>query len=222
MASINGISVKSVQKFLGHEGEPLFQGNLYLNGKKIGFWSQDSHGGPDNFMLDEGWKQEKLLDDVVKAMNSEKAFQGGTDENPFVMEYGLEFLMADLLVLVNDEKEYKKAVKNGYTGIMVATDGYHETVWQLPAAYTSLSDEALLAKMNSALKEVKVSFFPEDKFTKHSVKVYRSLKDFVVGEPIDLAGKSVDKLLSDAKDKVREQETSADMDSTEKDGLDLS
>lgn len=223
MASINGISVKNVEKFLGHEGEPLYQGNLYLNGKKIGFWSQDSHGGPDNFMLDGGWKQEKALDDAVKAMNPEKAIHGerGDGEN-YVIGYGLEFLMTDILDLMNDEKLFKKAVKAGYAGILVATDGYHETVWQLPATYTALSDEALMAKMDSALNKAKESFFPEDKFTEHKVKVYRSLDDFVVGEPIDLSGKSVDKLLSDASDKVREQGKSGGMDSAGKVDLDLS
>lgn len=40
MASINGLTIKGLKQFVGHEGETLFQGNLYLNGDKIGFWSQ--------------------------------------------------------------------------------------------------------------------------------------------------------------------------------------
>lgn len=222
MASINGISIKDLKQFTGHEGEPLFQGNLYLNGKKIGFWSQDGHGGPDNFMLDGGWQQEKALDDAIKAMYPEKAIHGeARDGEPYVIEYGLEFLMTDILDLMNDEKEFKKATKNGYAGIMVATDGYHETVWQLPGAYTALSDEALMSKMGDALAKVKESFFPEDRFRKHAVKIYRSLGDFVLGEAIDLGTQSVDRVLLDAQDKAREQKKSDGMDFVGKDGLDL-
>lgn len=40
MASINGVSIKAFKKFRGHEGEELYQGNVYYNGKKLGFWSQ--------------------------------------------------------------------------------------------------------------------------------------------------------------------------------------
>ena len=54
MASINGVSIKAFKKFRGHEGEELYQGNVYYNGKKLGFWSQDAHGGIcDNFEFDE-------------------------------------------------------------------------------------------------------------------------------------------------------------------------
>ena len=54
MASINGVSIKAFKKFRGHEGEEPYQGNVYYNGKKLGFWSQDAHGGIcDNFEFDE-------------------------------------------------------------------------------------------------------------------------------------------------------------------------
>ncbi len=198
MASINGISIKGIKKFFGHEGEPLYQGNLYLNNKKIAFWSQDSHGGMDNFMFDGGYEQERHLNDIIKAMNPEKAFHGGTLEKPFVIEYDLEQLITDYLDLANDEKTFKKAIKNGYDGIMVATDGYHETIWMLPKSYTVFSDDVLMDKFKDALDRVKASFFPEDEFRKHTVKVYRSLDDFIVGETINLKDKSVDELIANA------------------------
>lgn len=201
MAVINGLSIKCLKQFRGHEGEPVFQGDLYLNGKKLGSWSQDSYGGPDNFMLDGGRKQVRVLDDIVKGMYPEKARSFGTEENPIVIKYGLESLIVDLLDLMHDEKTFKKAVKNGYDGTLVVTDGYHECCWQLPATYTALSDEVLLGKFGAALRNAKESFFPEDEFTKHQVKIYRSLKDFVVGEPIVLCGKvkSVESVIADAK-----------------------
>jgi hypothetical protein len=42
----DGIELKGVKVFKGHDGEPCHQGNLYMDGKKIGRFSEDSHGGP--------------------------------------------------------------------------------------------------------------------------------------------------------------------------------
>ena len=52
VASINGVSLKKLSYFVGHEGG-CFQGDVYLDGKKLGFWSQDSWGGPDNFEFEQ-------------------------------------------------------------------------------------------------------------------------------------------------------------------------
>ena len=43
-----GYWLKGMKNFKGHEGEPLFQASVYKDGKKIGFFSQDSHGGQDH------------------------------------------------------------------------------------------------------------------------------------------------------------------------------
>ena len=53
MASLNGVSLKNLKTYAGHEGEPCMQGSVYYNGKKLGFWSQDGHGGPDRFDFNE-------------------------------------------------------------------------------------------------------------------------------------------------------------------------
>lgn len=52
MASLNGVEIKNLKMFYGHEGEPLNQGTVYLNGRKLGFWSEDSHGGCNIFDFD--------------------------------------------------------------------------------------------------------------------------------------------------------------------------
>jgi hypothetical protein len=52
MAKINNFELKNVKDFLGHEQEPLCQGNIYYKGKKVGFYSQDAHGGCDNIDID--------------------------------------------------------------------------------------------------------------------------------------------------------------------------
>ena len=204
MATINGFRIKGLKQFRGHEGEVLFQGDLYLNGNKLGFWSQDSHGGPDNFVLEGGWKQVRTLDDIIKGMYPEKALMLGDGERPIVIKYGLEHLLADLVELMGDEKTFKKAIKNGFAGVMIATDGRHETVWQLPASYVAMADGALMGKMGAAIRSAKEGFYPEDDYTRHSVKVYRCLEDFVVGEPIGVGQRSVDSVLKNAVSRSRQ------------------
>ena len=49
MASIKGIELKNIKTFRGVEYPVNYQGNIYYNGKKLGFWSQDSWGGPDSY-----------------------------------------------------------------------------------------------------------------------------------------------------------------------------
>lgn len=186
MASINGISVKGMKEFFGHEGETLCQGNLYLNNKKIGFWSQDAHGAIcDNFIMENGYS-ETLLRDMVKKVNADKAHMAGPENNRFLLEYSLDFLMGDYITLFEDEKLYKNAVKKGYAGIVVASDGYHTVAWSLGSSYMAKNDDELLKALDSDIQKAKQGFWAEDNFTKHTVKIYRSPDDFVIGEPIQL------------------------------------
>lgn len=44
-ASIKNLEIRSMRRFLGHEQEELYQGDIYYKGKKIGWYSDDSWGG---------------------------------------------------------------------------------------------------------------------------------------------------------------------------------
>ena len=44
MAKIYGLELKGIKTMIGRNGE-VFQGNIYLEGKKIGVYSQDLNGG---------------------------------------------------------------------------------------------------------------------------------------------------------------------------------
>lgn len=43
--NFGGYWLKGVKTYKGHEGEPLFQGNIYLNNRKIGFFAMGDWGG---------------------------------------------------------------------------------------------------------------------------------------------------------------------------------
>ena len=114
MASVNGVSIKSLKNFKGHEGEPCSQGNVYYQGKKLGFWSQSAHGGEDMF---EGFGEtiEDIAKEVAKTL-------------PETYKYKEYFAADTLMNMVLDamelEKEYKKYIKMGAKTLLAATDGY--------------------------------------------------------------------------------------------------
>lgn len=115
MASILGIELKNIKTFRGVEYPTCYQGNVYLNGKKLGFWSQDSWGGPDSYEF-----KTTELDNLAKAYYGKDSY------------YDLDCLMGEILTLKDYEKLYKKIVKEGYASLVVITDGYFETTIKMP------------------------------------------------------------------------------------------
>ena len=66
-----GYWIKNLVNFKGHEGEPLFQCTVYKDGKKIGFFSEDSHGGPARFDGIERKYEEQLNKDAQEFSGSD-------------------------------------------------------------------------------------------------------------------------------------------------------
>ena len=146
MAEINGISVKSVKTFLGREGYAA-QGNLYIGGKKVAFWSQDADGCIiDTLYMEKGYSEEKLRM-KVRELNKEKDRQGTRpDGSSYTLEYDLESLMYDLLNIIDYEKEYKRAVKNGAKGLFVLSNGYDTQYWRINSDKNGIKDAILKHK----------------------------------------------------------------------------
>ena len=188
MASINGITVKGLKKFKGHEGEPLYQGNVYLGNKKIGFWSQDSWGGQDTCYLDEPYKVRKLEAKVKEFNRDKEETFSRNDGSTYTLDYSLDILFGDLMALKNDEDTFKSATKGGYAGVLLVTDGYHVFGWNLKKEITDLSDEVILMKFAKAIEDgkKKQKFFKEYGITKHQTKIYRSIADFNIGKAIKI------------------------------------
>jgi len=68
-----GYWVKNIKEFKGHEQEPLWQASVYKNGKKIGFFSEDSRGGPARLDCNTR-EQEKELMDFAREFLGEEAW----------------------------------------------------------------------------------------------------------------------------------------------------
>lgn len=120
MAKLNGVEIKSLKTFRGHEGEPLAQGSVYIDGKKVGYWSQDSHGGPDEYWSDISTNIEDIITERAKR------FKEGTPET--YKYYGIMddpgVFMGQLLRLIDDEKAWKALDKEGYPNVLFEINGW--------------------------------------------------------------------------------------------------
>ena len=156
MASMKGIEVKALKEFRGHEGEPLWQGNIYMDGKKVGYYSDDAHGGMaivDIYPREYREEFEKRTKDYTEKCT----FNGVTLELK-----GEEHFMSALVDLLLTEKRYKTGAKKGKDVLMDFIDKNYGMV----ESYL-----AIPAHMLGAAKE---------KYKDKDTKVYTSLDDFVL------------------------------------------
>lgn len=182
MAKIYGVELKAVKRFVGHEGY-CYQGNVYKDGKKVGFWSQDSRGGCDEYGFDTS-----ILDEVITKMKMSPYYKKHFIEPEHLktnipIDQLYEFLdedtlMNDLINLREEESIYKKYAKQGYPITVIITDGYH----LFAIAFTEEAGEDYIEKK---IEEIKTTETKKGTFFKNAhieTKVYRSLEDFVVVE----------------------------------------
>lgn len=165
MAEIKGISLKSVKSFRGHEGEPLLQGNLYYKGKKIGFFSQDSWGGPDQIMFDDRSKEKEL----------KPLYNQFVIDHP---EYDWDFtddkqdcFYAALIDLTDLEAQYKKYKKQNFTRMAIFEDDMlakKQRPFKMPEIVAYIDNDAVEQKV---LKE-------HNAYDKY--RIFKSLDDFVL------------------------------------------
>ena len=181
-ASISGVSLKNLKYFVGHEGG-CFQGDVYIDGKKQGFWSQDSWGGPDHFEFDateiekrakEYFKKNPFVD-IVELQRSGKKVEE-VDFNNLPMRSELpeieSILMDDLASLTDMFKQYKKWAKNGYT-YLVKLECIHG-LWPIPREDGSYKGTRTKEAAENAWKEI------TDKYPYARAKMYSSVEDFVL------------------------------------------
>lgn len=115
MASLYGVVIKNLKTFKDHEGMIAYQGDVWFNNKKLGFWSQDSWCGSDHYDF-----KESLLDAVVNRFKKSSLL-----EDKYRDIANLDIMLNHLVNLIEQEKEYKKGVKKGYPTYVRATDGFH-------------------------------------------------------------------------------------------------
>ena len=155
MASIYGFTLTNRKTFQGLDWQGN-QGNLYCNGKKVAWYNDSGNGGScDIVYYDYGYAP--ILEETIKRYFKER---------PIITEYGEldgdeDLFMAELLQLMDDEKEYKKAVKKGYSCLVTYTDA------NTHFPYSMMCNEDTAQKMSNRTDITEL-------------KIYRSKKDFII------------------------------------------
>ena len=132
MASINGVSIKGLKTFRGHEGEICSQGNVYLDGKKLGFWSENSWSGAGDYEFDEKLLKERC-DMMAEGMKDGRV--------PIKEIMCADILLYHLTILMDYEKDFKKAVKRGTKAVVFTTNKHLISMYEF--AYDD-TDENLI------------------------------------------------------------------------------
>ena len=166
MAKINGIEIKALKTFKDHEGCTIARGTIYLNGKKLGDWSQDYMNGPDNYDFDE-----RVCEDAVKRYGTSEFVDA-----KYKKFFDLDLLLYDLLGLIDDEKAYKKGAKQGFPTYVVASDGFHTRGY-----YSPIENAEVVKKdryHSDFLRQCEAKFFKD--WNPNSTKIYTCLNDFII------------------------------------------
>lgn len=141
MAGINGVKIKNVKNFRGHKGEPLVQGDVWVDGKKMGFWTQDGWRGPDMFHFDESCLKKAVAD-----------YKSGY-EGEYADLIDKDIFMEAVAQLTSMEKDFRKKKRSH---AILVTDKYN-------CITMYVDDEGdLLNKYAKYIEEMKSSLF-EDK-----------------------------------------------------------
>ena len=140
MANIYGFTLKNRKSFQGLDWQGN-QGDLCYNGKKVAWYNDSGNGG-------------------------EETIKRYFKERPIITEYGEldgdeDVFMAELLQLMDDEKEYKKAIKKGYSCLVTYTDA------KMHFSYSMMCNEDTAQKMSNCTDITEL-------------KIYRSEKDFII------------------------------------------
>ena len=119
--------IKKLKKYRGHEGEPLFQGELYCDGKKVAFIGDGDWGGPmvidffgnkedETACIEWSKTQPSDFDNIGPRTYEDKRTQKQKDYARF------EFVLGDLL---NQELKIKeaKSLKNKKRPVMFVVKG---------------------------------------------------------------------------------------------------
>lgn len=164
MASINGIEVKAVKRFAGHDGMPCYQGNVYYQGKKLGFWSQDYRGGID----DDYDFNTSILDEIVELYKNSKYVK------PELRKYTtLDYVLAQIVLMQETEARYKKYVKKGYTAMCEITDDYN--CFYTAIRTTETNKEKIKKLLSKSIEQAKAQCLKNQEI---QVNIYTSLEDF--------------------------------------------
>lgn len=172
MAKINEIQIKNLKSFVGHECD-YYQGNVYYKNKKLGFWSQDSMGGADNFYFNTKILEEEI-DKFKNSSYIDRIFKNNslnTDENTAI-------LLDKLVFLSQCEKEYKKQTKKGHKTMILAVGDTGSCLWSSAIDINKLNPDKKDKIIINAKKDLAEHYYKQFEISAIDFYIYTSLEDF--------------------------------------------
>lgn len=121
MASILGFTLKGIRTFRGRDWDGV-QGSIYYKGKKVGWYNDSGDGGAADIDFEGTIEKRNKMDELLKAAAVEYYKRYPMTGIYADLPIDSELFMSALVGIIDDEKEYKKAVKGGYTKLIVYTD----------------------------------------------------------------------------------------------------
>lgn len=173
MAKFHGFEIRNMKTFIGMEGYGT-QGDVWLNGKKLGFWSDDGNGGEPRFDIPIAAAAD--LDALVAEQVPECAWK---DCGGATVPADLSMVLSHLCDLKDTEKEWGKLDKKGYALVTLSSKESGQSLsYQIPSMGRSHAD--LLAYIAS---------WADTEADRHELgdydfKLYDSKKSFVEGPPL--------------------------------------
>ena len=162
MASIYGFTLKRLVRFQGREWEGI-QGNIYYNGKRVGWYSDDGNGSCCADIEFFGVREARAEVENALTACAERYIAEHPDCNAPFYTTKEEFFIEEIIRLINDEKAYKKGAKDGYKFMFAFHDIQNDEL-----AYIGYTTEE---GMNKGLEKRKG----------HKIYgVYKSLQDFII------------------------------------------
>lgn len=147
---IEGLELKKVKEFRGHDGMPLLQAELFYNGEKIAYISEDGHGG--EFNINEAFDNVSELDHK-RAMISELYTKVDKMKNLSISEYfpdghkiNLDWYLGDLLYVFQLYGQIQRARKKTVYFIPETKEQ-----WTVNSAYNQETKDWILKKHPTAI-----------------------------------------------------------------------
>ena len=113
------LEIKALGKNIGHEGEPLLYGNLYLNNKKVGFVSEGDWGGMANIRIEPQYRE-------VVRVEAERFYSA----TPQAFSFDIEYVLVELLHMKQAETEMKRSVnKKALYELHMTNNKYMPRFW---------------------------------------------------------------------------------------------
>ena len=102
-ASIRGLEIRNMRRFLGHEQEELYQGNIYYKGKKVGWYSDDAWGGCS--IIDVQKAHREIIENIAKVYLAKKY-----PKEEFL--WSADILFGEIIELTLNAKFFEKQQKS--------------------------------------------------------------------------------------------------------------